>query len=440
MDRANEKAAVMQRRRDGSSFVGFVLSHMTKDELRTVADFYGVARSGTKATIAERISEHVEGNLSSLISPRGPWLRNDWNTFVQDALGGQRRRSFEEIREEVRRIHADLEEARVVLGRDLLGASVALVLRQERVDELATLVGLNPRVVARRLRRAHGNKQVRHLFALEIPPELTVTDGIRTVNERYIVLRSLGKGGFGTAYEARDTRNPIRKRVVLKFGHLKEDEAFLERELVKAFDLSHRNICRYYDLDQETTEDDRVVPFLVIEYGGDSLESLFERLGTDERFSQRFAFRVVKQVAAALDYASESHHIVHGDINPGNILVGDDEVVRLSDFGLASRLEVKETSGGHRTMVGSSVLGHHQVYSAPEVLAGRSARRSSDQYSLAVVFCAMMEGTLFDTPYRQRQFAFLSRKQNAALERALELDPRNRFSTCTAFSRALCTP
>ncbi len=419
------------------ALLDFVLAHMGRVELREVADYCGLARSGTKAEIRARIAETLNGDLEGMISPRGPWYRDQWNDFVEDVLDGRRRRSFEKIRKEVGLLYRDTYQPDEGAA-ELRTCNVAAIFREDRVDELADLTGLSRRTVLRRLRKAHGNKSIRVLFGLEPPEELYSAKGLRIVNDRYKILRELGEGGFGSAYEAQDLRNPHRKQIVLKYSNEEGDDEFLEREITKAFDLVHKGICRYYDYDQEVVDGDRRVPFLVIEYGGESLEGHFEQLDPDERFSRRFAYRVVRQVSAALDYAADEHQLVHGDVNPGNILIGEDEVVRLADFGLSARLIPARTTGGRRTLKGSSHLGMHQVFSAPEVLAGRRARRSSDQYSLAVVFCAMMEGLLSDRPYRRKDLGILTKKQNVALERAMELDPKNRFPTCRRFAKALC--
>lgn len=419
------------------ALLDFVLVQMCKDELREVANYFGLVRSGTKAEIRERISFLLEGDLEGMVSPRGPWYRDQWNDFVEDVLDGRRRRSFEKIRHEVKLLYRETNQPDEG-ATELRACNVATVFREDRVDELADLAGLSRRTVLRRLRKAHGNKSIRLLFGLEPPEEPDDIKGLRIVNERYKIIRALGEGGFGSAYAALDLKNPHRSQVVLKYSNDQDDDEFLRREIAKAFDLAHQGICRYYDYDEEIVEGDRRVPFLVIEYGGESLEGHFEQLDPDERFSRRFAYRVVRQVSVALDYAADEHQLVHGDVNPGNILIGEDEEVRLADFGLAARLIPARTSGGRRTLKGTSHLGMHQVFSAPEVLAGRRARRSSDQYSLAVVFCAMMEGQLSDRPYRRKDLGLLTKKQNAALERAMELDPRNRFPTCRRFAKALC--
>ncbi len=420
-----------------AAIIEFVLGHLRKDELRTMAEYYRVARSGTKAAIAQRILDHLDGDPLVLISGRGPWYRNQWNDFVERELGGRRRRSYSLIQQEISRLLRERQGKPPSHDSDLWRCTVAAVLRTGRVDELAGLVGRSRRSVLAALRGSHGNKRICNLFTAHFAQASRAVERFRMVNGRYQIVRELGAGGFGAVYEADDLRFPARGRVVLKFAIDHEDNDFLEREIVRAFDLTHRNICRYYDFDQED-RDGKAFPFLVIEYGGESLESLFDQLDPDERFSRDFAFRVVWDVAAALDYAAERHQVIHGDVNPGNILIGDDDVVRLTDFGLAARLRPERTSKGRRTMMGTSLLGMHHVYSAPEILAGRHARRSSDQYSLAMVFCAMMEGTLFDQPYRRRSFDVLTRRQNNALKRALELDPRNRFPTCELFAKALC--
>jgi len=363
--------------------LSFVLGRAKKTDLCEMAQYYGLAHSGTKAEITQRLLAFLNGDLNGLVSLAGPWYLDRWNEFVGDALKGQRRRSFDGMQEEIK----------------------ALCKKANRKK-----AGI---------------------------PDAKPTEGSRIVNGRYKIIKALGGGGFGSAYAALDLKNPHRAQVVLKYSNDVDDDEFLRREIAKAFDLLHVGICRYYDYDEEPTKK-RTRPFLVLEHGGDSLEWHFDQLGKSERFTKRFSYTVMRQMAAALDYAVDEHLLVHGDVNPGNVLVDRDEVVRLTDFGLAARLIPARTASGHKVLKSTAHLGMHQVFSAPEVLAGFRAQRSSDQYSLAVVFHAMMEGDIFDDPRPHENLGMLTKKQNEAMRRAMEPKPQDRFDTCEQFANALC--
>lgn len=249
---------------------------------------------------------------------------------------------------------------------------------------------------------------------------------------RYQVDKVLGEGGFGRAYVANDRRSPGGARVVLKFPNEQGQEAIL-REFEKAIPLAHRNIVRYLHHD----EDPGFGAFIVMQHGGRSLQAAYETEGMD----LDGALDMVRQAATGLDYLHEEA-VIHCDVNPGNVLVDDAGRVRLSDFGLArAYLNAVRTQGGKTTIATRGLSGaHHPVFSAPEMING-TPRRSSDQYSLALVFCACLLG--MDTFYAEQRskFARLDKAQNAALATALSHDFRERHATCSAFADALgCQP
>jgi serine/threonine-protein kinase len=115
------------------------------------------------------------------------------------------------------------------------------------------------------------------------------------------------------------------------------------------------------------------------------------------RLTPRETLYVVERAAFAIDYAN-SKGIIHGDINPGNILLeprlGESYLVRVSDFGIAVEGRFGRTIGGHETLMATHA-GYHPVYAAPEVLDGDVGRRRSDQYGLAAVAVTMLRGKVY---------------------------------------------
>lgn len=268
--------------------------------------------------------------------------------------------------------------------------------------------------------------------ASHAPPPVLQKDAV--INGRYVVQKCLGRGGFGAAWLVRDKREKDRE-YVLKFANTDEDVAYLEQELVLAKSLRHENICAYYIID-----DDHITkqPFIVMEYGGISIANGLD--GRIRNYSPEELTRAVRLVvehgAAALDLIHRKD-LIHGDINPGNI-VAHKSKVRICDFGLAvSGRRRPAEEAGPLTLVGTTI-GGHQVYSAPEVVLGSDVRSRSDQYSLALVAYSMLQRAVLHQRLAPGKvdFAELSAAQNEALNRALDQDPARRFPTCGEFAQA----
>jgi serine/threonine-protein kinase len=127
-------------------------------------------------------------------------------------------------------------------------------------------------------------------------------------------------------------------------------------------------------------------------------------------------------------------------VKPGNILVeesGRTWEVRVGDFGIALRGAGAKNTKGKYTIIATHPVGYSASYAAPEQRANRPARKASDQYSLALVFCSMLEGRVFSSRFEPRRFARLTKPQNDALLRALAESPDARFDSCREFVSAL---
>jgi serine/threonine-protein kinase len=200
----------------------------------------------------------------------------------------------------------------------------------------------------------------------------------------YEILGRLGAGGMGTVYRARDTRTD--RLVALKV--LKSDVAEdpdLERRFQLEADalrrLHHPNIVGLLDYGA----DDNVTYIAMEIVDG---ESLAQRLRRGGRLDENETRRIGVAVASALE-AAHAQRIVHRDIKPGNILLGEDGSVKVSDFGVARVLdETRRTRTG--TFLGSL------AYAAPEAF-DRPADERSDLYSLGVVLYECVTGK---TPFR----------------------------------------
>ena len=348
-------------------------------------------------------------------------------------------------------------------GVDRLGHLTVTFARDEGLhEELAWASGLTERTVSRRLNEERGNKLLSNAFPEmaeeeaggkedEVPPTRAPRAATAVVTNkrsrsgsaptnpllfanRWRVMKVLGQGGFGTAYEVRDEKNPQLDPAVLKVARQPEWIERLRQEAKFAFNLHHTNICAYRHIDDDVEHG----TFVVMHHGGTSLEALIEEQGV---LKTEFALDVLGQAAAGIDYAHE-HEVLHLDIKPGNILVRERSKsrreVRISDFGISMQgRETEVVGGGRRTVAATAAFGFSRAFASPEQASGRQVSRKSDQYSLALVFCAMLEGEVFDSPYSRRTFSRLSDRQNQALERALSRDPAQRFSSCSRFVKEL---
>jgi serine/threonine protein kinase/tetratricopeptide (TPR) repeat protein len=197
---------------------------------------------------------------------------------------------------------------------------------------------------------------------------------------RYQVTEELGKGGMGRVYKAYD--NEIGEYVALKVlrPEISADESIVERfrnELKLARRISHRNICRMFDIgrSQETT-------YIAMEFvSGEDLKTLLRRVG---QLPARRTVAVTLQVCEGL---AEAHRlgVIHRDLKPQNIMVDREGNARIMDFGIARSL-----SGKGVTEAGV-ILGTPD-YMSPEQLEGKEADQRSDIYALGAVLFEMVTG------------------------------------------------
>lgn len=194
---------------------------------------------------------------------------------------------------------------------------------------------------------------------------------------KYRIISTLGSGGFGAVYLAEDTW--IDKKVALKVPHRQGlDFGELLREPRLLASLSHPNIVTVLTAERQ---DD--VFFIVMEYvPGETLEAIIEREGP---LDLTRALDYTCQISNAVDHA-QKQGIIHRDLRPGNVLVTEQGMLKVADFGTSRFLEI----AAH----GTTVIGS-PPYMAPEQFQGKAVF-ASDIYSLGVTMYQMMTG---DLPY-----------------------------------------
>ena len=197
---------------------------------------------------------------------------------------------------------------------------------------------------------------------------------------KYRILSSLGSGGFGSVYLAEDTW--IDKKVALKVPHkqnLDFTDMLKEPRLLAA--MSHPNIVTVL-----TAEKQHDVFFIVMEYvAGETLEQIIAR---DGALDVNRALDFTCQICNAVDHAHQAG-ILHRDLRPGNMLVSDTGLLKVTDFGTSRILEI----AAH----GTTVIGS-PPYMAPEQFQGKAVF-ASDVYSIGVTMYQMLTGALpYGTP------------------------------------------
>jgi len=203
------------------------------------------------------------------------------------------------------------------------------------------------------------------------------------LNGLYRIDRELGRGALGVVYEATDLG--LQRKVALK--RLRDELAFDDAELEKllaearlAAALKHPNIVETYSAFEE-----RGQAFFVLEYvDGRSLEEL---LPEGKTAPLRWALGVVRQTAAALDYAHDQG-MLHRGLKPSNVLIDRGGAVKVSDFGIAfqARASAQKLT---RFQLGTR---REPPYDAPELKKGQAPVRESDVYSLAAVLHRILVG------------------------------------------------
>jgi serine/threonine protein kinase/Flp pilus assembly protein TadD len=206
---------------------------------------------------------------------------------------------------------------------------------------------------------------------------------------RYEIIEKLGKGGMGKVYRVFDKK--IDEEVALKLlkPEIAADKKIIERfknELKFARKISHRNVCRMYDLSEEEG-----TSYITMEYvPGEDLKGMVKMMG---QLSPDKSISIAKQVCEGL---AEAHRlgVVHRDLKPQNIMIDKEGNARIMDFGIARSLEEKGITGAG-VMIGTP------EYMSPEQVEGEEADQRSDIYALGVILYEMLTGKVpfeGDTP------------------------------------------
>ena len=205
----------------------------------------------------------------------------------------------------------------------------------------------------------------------------------------YVIEREIGRGGMGVVYLGTDPR--LDRRVAIKSLHpeFAADESRLarfEQEARALAQLSHPNIAAVYDIGEHEGS-----PYIVMEHvEGQSLREAVAEPLDGERL---LAWAV--QLAGALSTAHE-RGVVHRDLKPENVIVGDDGVLRIVDFGLASlrrsERRIPDDAATVTRVTGELAVVGTPGYMSPEAAGGRSVDHRADQFALGVMLYELASG------------------------------------------------
>ena len=216
------------------------------------------------------------------------------------------------------------------------------------------------------------------------------------INDRYQIIRSIGEGGMANVYLAHDTILDRDVAVKILRGDLADDEKFVrrfQREAIAASSLSHPNIVEMYDVGEDNGK-----YYIVMEYvEGKTLKSLIKKRGA---LTLPEVIDIMQQLTSAISCAHDSN-IIHRDIKPQNVLIKEDGIVKITDFGIAMALNSNELTQTN------SVMGSVH-YLPPEQANGKGATLKSDIYSLGIVMFELLTGKL---PFRGENAVEIAIKQ-----------------------------
>jgi hypothetical protein len=211
------------------------------------------------------------------------------------------------------------------------------------------------------------------------PGQVSPDAALRPLSERFEILNELGRGGMGIVYRARDREAGEIVALKILNPEIASDSTVMERfknELRLARKITHKNVCRTYDLHRFGP-----AAAIAMEYvDGESLRHILNRFGG---LPLRKGVQVASQISDALKEA-HSQSIVHRDLKPENVMLDREGNVKVMDFGIARSIETGTTLTG--AVVGTP------AYMAPEQAEGKRVDARADIYALGLILYEIFTG------------------------------------------------
>lgn len=202
------------------------------------------------------------------------------------------------------------------------------------------------------------------------------------INDRYEIIKTIGEGGMANVYLANDTILDRKVAIKVLRGDLSNDEKFIrrfKREALSVSNLSHPNIVEVYDVGEEDGN-----YYIVMEYiEGKTLKQLLQKRGA---LTLNEVIDIMAQLTDGLAHAHEAY-IIHRDIKPQNIMIEDNGLVKITDFGIAMALNSTQLTQTN------SVMGSVH-YLPPEQANGKGSTVKSDIYSLGILMYELLTGSV----------------------------------------------
>lgn len=199
------------------------------------------------------------------------------------------------------------------------------------------------------------------------------------ISNRYKIIKEIGAGGMANVFLAEDLILERQVAVKMMAYNFHNDEASIrrfKREALSTTELTHPNIVNVVDVGEEKN------PYIVMEYveGYDLKEYIKEHYP----IPYKKTISIMSQILDAVEYAHK-HNIIHRDLKPQNILIDNDETVKITDFGIAVALSENSITQTN------SLLGSVH-YISPEQARGSMATKQSDVYSLGILLYELLSG------------------------------------------------
>ena len=205
------------------------------------------------------------------------------------------------------------------------------------------------------------------------------------ISDRYQIIKAVGEGGMANVYLAYDTILDRNVAVKVLRGDLAGDEKFVrrfQREALSASSLTHPNIVEVYDVGEDNGQ-----YYIVMEYvEGRHLKDLIKKRG---KLTTSELIDIMLQITDGMSIAHDSY-IIHRDIKPQNIMILENGLVKIMDFGIAMAMNSTQLTQTN------SVMGSVH-YLPPEQASGKGATLQSDIYSMGIVMYELLTGKL---PYK----------------------------------------
>ncbi|MBT7408356.1 MAG: protein kinase [Methylococcales bacterium] len=207
----------------------------------------------------------------------------------------------------------------------------------------------------------------------------------KLINNRYKIIKLLGKGAMGAVYLAHDSdlSEPVALKMLLREKMIKDDIDLLKEEIKLARKISHRNILRTYDFRLWNNEQ----PYITMEYvHGITLDKFILNQGA---LDLQMGLILGKQICSAIEVA-HNEGIIHRDLKPQNMIIARQGILKIMDFGLAMKIrdaksELPDEESATKEYNQTLLYAGSPEYMSPEQFAGKPLDIRSDIYSVGII-------------------------------------------------------